>query len=59
MNHLMALFWTWDYGVQATLFRPLFEEDLLKEPQVSSRDGHTFCSPFLVNVLLALGCVSP
>lgn len=51
MNHLMALFWTWDNTVEPVLFRPLFEEDLC-----GSRA--TFCSPFLVNALLALSCVS-
>lgn len=51
MNHLLALFWAWDNVVEPSLFRPLFEEDLCN-------NGDTFCSPFLVNALLALSCVS-
>jgi hypothetical protein len=58
MNHLLTLLWTWDSIVQPSLFRPMFEEDLVNDPQVSNRDSHAFCSPFLVNALLALGCVS-
>ncbi|KAJ4988201.1 C6 transcription factor [Stagonosporopsis vannaccii] len=57
LNHLLTLFWTWDCGVQATLFRPMFEEDLVNQPQVFNGDSHSFCSPFLVNALLALGCL--
>lgn len=51
MNHLLALFWTWDNMVEPLLFRPLFEEDLCN-------NSNAFCSPFLVNALLALSCVS-
>lgn len=51
MNHLLALFWTWDNMVEPLLFRPLFEEDLCD-------NRNAFCSPFLVNALLALSCVS-
>lgn len=51
MNHLLALFWTWDNMVEPSLFRPLFEDDL-------NNNNSTFCSPFLVNALLALSCVS-
>jgi hypothetical protein len=51
MNHLLALFWTWDNMVEPLLFRPLFEEDLCD-------NRNAFCSPFLVNALLALICVS-
>lgn len=59
MNHLLHLFWTWDSNVQPSVFRPLFEEDLLHgDARASTPDKHTFCSPFLVNALLALGCVS-
>lgn len=51
MNHLMTLFWTWDNTVEPILFRPLFEDDLCN-------NSAAFCSPFLVNALLALSCVS-
>ncbi|KAF3011008.1 hypothetical protein E8E13_010819 [Curvularia kusanoi] len=50
MNHLMTLFWTWDNTVEPMLFRPLFEDDLCS-------NSAAFCSPFLVNALLALSCL--
>ncbi|KAJ8113959.1 hypothetical protein OPT61_g4046 [Boeremia exigua] len=50
MNHLFALFWSWDNMVEPSLFRPMFEEGL-------SNNITTFCSPFLVNALLALSCL--
>lgn len=51
MNNLLANFWTWDNMVEPSLYRPLLEDDL-------SNNNNTFCSPFLVNALLALSCVS-
>lgn len=59
LNHLLTLFWTWDNTVEQSLFRPLFEEELCNnDPQAGGLDSHAFCSPFLVNALLALSCVS-
>lgn len=55
LNHLLTLFWTWDNTVEPSLYRPLFEEDLANSDPRMSKDA--FCSPFLVNALLALSCV--
>lgn len=58
MNHLLTLFWTRDNSVERSLFRPLFEEDLANgDPEAAGTQRYTFCSPFLVNALLAVGCV--
>ena len=58
MTHLYTLFWTWDSNAQPSVFRPMFEADLIEaDPVNPSQDRHTFCSPFLANALLALGCV--
>ncbi|KAF3036548.1 hypothetical protein E8E12_004068 [Didymella heteroderae] len=59
MNHLLTLFWTWDSNVRPSLFRPMFEEDLaIGDAQAFTLEKHAFCSPFLVNALLAVGCLS-
>ncbi|KAJ4992891.1 hypothetical protein SVAN01_01595 [Stagonosporopsis vannaccii] len=50
LNYLLSVFWSLDNMVEPSLFRPLFEEDL-------SNNKTTFCSPFLVNALLALSCL--
>jgi hypothetical protein len=58
MNHLLTLFWTWDTIVERLLYRPIFEEDLTKlDPLDTDVRIRRFCSPFLVNALLALSCV--
>lgn len=51
LTELLAAFWTLDNMVEPSLYRPFFEEDM-------SNNNTTFCSPFLVNALLALSCVS-
>jgi hypothetical protein len=57
LNHLLLLFWTWDTLVNRVIDRTLFE-DALKHMDPSDQEGMRFCSPFLVNALLALACVS-
>lgn len=58
MNHLLSLFWTWDNHVERVIYRPLFQEDLARGRERNwITSSHAFCSPFLVNALLALGCV--
>lgn len=58
MHHLLSLFWTWDNHVERVLYRPLFEEDLSRDyKDYWSTPTHAFCSPFLVNALLAVGSV--
>ncbi|CEI70926.1 hypothetical protein FVEN_g9698 [Fusarium venenatum] len=47
--HLLALYFYWEYPA----FAPLSKEHFLRD----FRDGrHRYCSPLLVNALLALGC---
>ena len=59
LNHLLALFWTWDNSVERLIYRPMFEDDLVAmHPYEGDHQKQRFCSPFLVNALLALGCVS-
>lgn len=57
LNHLLLLFWTWDTPVNRVIDRTLFE-DALKDMDPSDQEVLRFCSPFLVNALLALACVS-
>jgi len=47
--HLLALYFCWEYPTLASLSKEHFLRDF--------RDGrHRYCSPLLVNALLALGC---
>jgi hypothetical protein len=60
LNHVLSLFWTWDNSVERLLCKPMFDEDLMSlDPTLWSDPSRlSFCTPFLVNALLALGCVS-
>jgi hypothetical protein len=58
MTHLLTLFWIWDSNARPSIFRPMFEADLIEaDPANPNQDPHTFCTPFLANALLALACV--
>ncbi len=63
LNHLLMLFWTWDTFMNRILDRAALEADLrsLDPPAAAGSPppprGLCFCSPFLVNALLALSCV--
>ncbi|TQV98917.1 hypothetical protein V2A60_007385 [Cordyceps javanica] len=63
MNHLLNLFFTWDNVVERVIFRPMFEEDVRSAVQGGRSDAcdddanGSFCTRFLVNSLLALGCL--
>jgi hypothetical protein len=49
VQHLLALYFCWEYPTLASLSKEHFLQDF--------RDGrHRYCSPVLVNALLALGC---
>lgn len=49
VQHLLALYFCWEYPTFASLSKEHFLHDF--------RDGrHRYCSPILVNALLALGC---
>jgi hypothetical protein len=62
LSHLLMLFWTWDTICSGVIDRTIFEEDLKSldpsSPSSSPPDMLLFCSPFLVNALLAVSCVS-
>ncbi|TWU71340.1 hypothetical protein ED733_002248 [Metarhizium rileyi] len=49
VQHLLALYFCWEYPTFASLSKEHFLQDF--------QDGrHRYCSPMLVNALLALGC---
>ncbi|ORY55713.1 fungal-specific transcription factor domain-containing protein [Pseudomassariella vexata] len=49
VQHLLALYFCWEYPTFASLSKEHFLKDFL--------DGrHRYCSPILVNAMLALGC---
>lgn len=59
LNHLLLLFWTWDTMVNRVIDRDMFERDMRSLDPNSARPPEiAFCTPFLVNALLALACVS-
>ncbi|XXH02229.1 hypothetical protein Hte_008597 [Hypoxylon texense] len=49
VSHLLALYFCWEYPTFASLSKEHFMKDFLK-------GTHRYCSPILVNALLALGC---
>ncbi|KAG7424683.1 Nitrogen assimilation transcription factor nit-4 [Fusarium oxysporum f. sp. raphani] len=61
LSHLLMLFWTWDTICSGVIDRTIFEEDLKSldpsSPSSSPPDMLLFCSPFLVNALLAVSCL--
>jgi hypothetical protein len=53
VSHLVSLYFTWDYPFHAFLDRDVFLAHMAR-----GREDSDFCSPFLVNALLANACVS-
>jgi len=53
VSHLLSLWFTWSHPYLNWIDRDLFIRDMQ-----SGNPGATFCSPFLVNVILADACVS-
>ncbi|KAI0172933.1 fungal-specific transcription factor domain-containing protein [Hypoxylon sp. FL1284] len=49
VSHLLALYFCWEYPTFASLSKEHFVKDFIK-------GTHRYCSPILVNALLALGC---
>lgn len=59
LNHILLLFWTWDMLGNRIIDRTMFEEDMRTLDPSANHDGElVFCSPLLINALLALSCVS-
>ncbi|KAI9765901.1 MAG: hypothetical protein M1840_007042 [Geoglossum simile] len=55
--HLMTMYFTWHYPYFTTLSRNLFYRDFLKGmPPQGHRQKIAYCTPLLVNAMLALGC---
>ena len=54
VSHLLSLWFTWTHPFLNWIDRDLF----IREMQSKDLDA-TFCSPFLVNIMLADACVSP
>lgn len=52
VSHLVSLYFTWDYPFHAFLDRDVFLAHMAR-----GREDSDFCSPFLVNALLANACV--
>ncbi|KAH1331480.1 hypothetical protein KXV58_007958 [Aspergillus fumigatus] len=51
VSHLVSLYFTWDYPFHAFLDRDVFLAHMAR-----GREDSDFCSPFLVNALLANAC---
>lgn len=55
--HLINMYFGWHYTFFATLSKNLFYRDfLLGKPPPGSRRKTEYCTPLLVNAMLALGC---
>lgn len=55
--HLMNMYFTWHYTYFTTLSKSLFYRDfLLGKPPSESKWRTEYCTPLLVNAMLALGC---
>ncbi|KAK5121484.1 Nitrogen assimilation transcription factor nit-4 [Meristemomyces frigidus] len=55
--HLLNMYFTWHYTYFTTLSKTLFYRDfLLGQPPETTRRKTYYCSPLLVNAILALGC---
>ncbi|OCK77546.1 hypothetical protein K432DRAFT_427930 [Lepidopterella palustris CBS 459.81] len=55
--HLMNMYFCWHYTFFTTLSKNLFYRDfLLGKPPPNSRRKTEYCTPLLVNAMLALGC---
>ncbi|KAH7192564.1 uncharacterized protein B0J16DRAFT_62594 [Fusarium flagelliforme] len=59
LSHLMLLFWAWDTVCNRIIDRTIFEEDLknLDPTTLGAPSELRFCSPFLVNAILAVSCL--
>ncbi|KAF2755337.1 hypothetical protein EJ05DRAFT_488121 [Pseudovirgaria hyperparasitica] len=57
VTHLLNMYFTWHYTFFTTLSKSLFYRDFfLGKPHHSSTQQPEYCSPLLVNAMLALGC---
>jgi hypothetical protein len=57
VSHLINMYFTWHYTYFTTLSKSLFmREFLLGAPPPGTRRRTEYCTPLLVNTMLALGC---
>lgn len=57
ITHLINMYFNYHYSYFTTLSKKLFFRDFIKgRESVASRNSTTYCSPLLVNAMLALGC---
>ncbi|KAF6811650.1 nitrogen assimilation transcription factor nira [Colletotrichum sojae] len=54
--HLMNMYFNWHYTYFTTLSKTLFYRDFFKGKHGVQHKGTIYCSPLLVNAMLALGC---
>ncbi|KAI1088462.1 fungal-specific transcription factor domain-containing protein [Rostrohypoxylon terebratum] len=54
--HLLNMYFNWHYPYFTTLSRSLFYSDFLKGKSNISPNKTAYCSPLLINAMLALGC---
>lgn len=55
--HLLSMYFTWHYTYFTTLSKTLFYRDfMLGRPPSEAKRKTYYCSPLLVNAMLALGC---
>lgn len=55
--HLLNMYFTWHYTYFTTLSKSMFYKDFaLGKPRSDQRRKNQYCSPLLVNAMLALGC---
>lgn len=54
--HLMNMYWNWHYPYFTTISRKMFWRDFLKGKPRTLPKATIYCSPLLVNAMLALGC---
>jgi Fungal specific transcription factor domain len=56
ITHLMTMYFTWHYPYFTTLSKKLFMRDFKRGKQAMSSARREYCTPLLVNAILALGC---
>ncbi|KAI0378777.1 fungal-specific transcription factor domain-containing protein [Hypomontagnella monticulosa] len=56
VKHLLNMYFNWHYPYFTTLSRNLFYRDFMKGKSNIPANKTAYCSPLLVNAMLALGC---
>jgi hypothetical protein len=56
IKHLLKMYFTWHYPYFTTLSKSLFFRDFSRGFQASNSRKVEYCTPLLVNAMLALGC---